>query len=380
MSVTEVSAKALYHTEKPPCCLRIFRDEIILLGTYDLDKPSGIRTGSIDVVDSELKPLKQYSTYGAVLDLKISPFDDTLLASAHSTGNVELWHIKCDIKEPQGIELEHLANLQIFDTDTLVTSLHFSPLNPGCVMVTATSGETRLLDLEYGSATFTSLGVYEHYSSVDLLSKEVNGKSVAVVETDTMPLAHEHALECWTAEFGSLSPFENVAFTGGDDSTIAAHDLRTNEAIWTNSRVHEAGVVAIKCSTQSFRTDRPTSIITGSYDDQIRSLDLRMLGDSIYPGSNIPAASVNSCNLGGGVWRLIESPLNNSANSVNDMLVCCMYNGAKVLNVEGDEFNVKQFTKKNHESMCYGGDWSSSLIATCSFYDKTVQIWDESDA
>ncbi|SCU99357.1 LANO_0F01574g1_1 [Lachancea nothofagi CBS 11611] len=377
MSILESSVNFLTHAERPPCCLRIFRDQYVLIGTYDLDKPSGARTGSLEIRDAELILLEKYDTYSAVLDLKISPFDDTVIASAHSMGNLQIWQV-CLNENGSFVKLRELANLQIFDTDVLITSLHFSPSNPHCLLVTATTGETRVIDIEHGSTSFSATQIARQYEKVEHQHIQVQGKSTSTVAVPSRPLQHEHSLECWTAEFGTLSPIENVIFTGGDDSTIAAHDMRTGDSIWSNSRIHEAGVVAIKSSTETFRNSKPTSIITGSYDDHIRMIDLRMLGNSIYPGNNVPAANSTTLNLGGGVWRFAESPANAKSNSLDKLLVCCMYDGAKVVTVGADdEFVVDSYIKKNHDSMCYGGDWSSGFIATCSFYDKVVQIWEE---
>lgn len=75
----------------PPCCLRILHDKFIILGTYELEKKTGFRVGSLDILDDNLQVIRSHPTYGAILDLKVSPFDETLLCSGHSTGNVMLW-------------------------------------------------------------------------------------------------------------------------------------------------------------------------------------------------------------------------------------------------------------------------------------------------
>ncbi|SCU77870.1 LADA_0A02630g1_1 [Lachancea dasiensis] len=374
MSASESSALFLSYTEKPPCALRIFRDKYVILGTYDLDKPSGMRTGSIEIRDLELHILLKQDLYGAVLDLKLSPFDDAVMVSAHSTGNLQIWHLQ----ELNGmVKLLELANFQVFDPETLITSVHFSPTDPRCVLVTSTTGETRVVDLNGGKTTFSAASLGDEFEKIDSSSIQAQGSSVCVKQLASRGLSHEHALECWTAEFGALSPLESTVFTGGDDSTLAAHDLRSGDVIFTNSRIHEAGVVAIKSSTPTFRTSKPTSIITGSYDDQIRTLDLRMLGDALYPGQNVPPVKSTSLNLGGGVWRFAESPVNSDDNFCNKLLVCCMYDGAKIVSVDDDDkFTIEGYIKKNHTSMCYGGDWSSSAKVTCSFYDKVIQVWE----
>lgn len=346
-------------TKLPPCALRIFQDRFILVGTYHLDKSNGNRVGSLDVYDDQLNLLQSYGCYGAILDLKLSPFEKGLVATAHSTGNVSLWKIKCADNDDK-IELELASNFQVFDPEVLVTSLHFSPLEANLLLVTATSGESATIDIS----------VQQPLGKIS-----VQGSSRDVVENYGDTFSSLHGLECWIAEFGQLSPLQNVVFTGGDDATIMAHDLRSKDCIWSNCRIHEAGVVAIKCSTPSFRFSKPTSIITGSYDDHIRSLDLRMLGDSIYPGQNTPVARKTELNLGGGVWRFAECP--EKTPESDTLLVCRMYNGAAVVNQDknSDEFSVVNYLKKGHDSMCYGGDWCSKFIATCSFYDNSLQRW-----
>ncbi|CCE65027.1 hypothetical protein TPHA_0J02070 [Tetrapisispora phaffii CBS 4417] len=365
-------------TKFPPCCLRIFRDKYILVGTYELDKPTGNRTGTVDVYDDELVLVNSYPCYGAVLDLKLSPFDATLVISAHSTGNVMLWKVECESR----LELKLIKNIQVFEIETLITSLHFSPLKASTVLLTATSGEAVTINIETGDVTFSSNAVEAYYSKVETKALNVQGISESIVEQDSEPFSTKHSLECWTGEFGALQPLADTVFTGGDDATIMGHDLRSHDVIWTNNRIHEAGVVGIKCSTQTFRTSKPTSIVTGSYDDQIRSFDFRMLGaDSIYPGQNIPVLNSQQLNLGGGVWRFSEAPINLQYEK-DTLLVCCMYNGTKIVTINDletsnadEQFQEIHYLKNGHDSMCYGGDWSSRFIATCSFYDKSLQKW-----
>lgn len=383
-SIEESKVLNAIKTKLPPCCLRIFRNEVILVGAYDLDKSTGRRSGSLDAFTMDLKPLFSYNTYGAILDMKLSPFDDTLICTAHSTGNIMLWRIICaknDEIETEKLEISELTNLQLFDGEVLITSCHFSPLASEKLVVTNTIGETATIDIETLEIQFTASTVQQGYSKLDKIEYAVQGATQKVIQAEPEQFLKSHELECWTAEIGCLQPFQDVVFTGGDDSTIMAHDLRSKEFVWSNSRIHEAGVIGIKCSQPSFRNDKPTSIITGSYDDKIRSLDLRMLGDSIFPGENVPVVNKLECNLSGGVWRFIEQPTEFS-NPIHDgsdrLLVCCMYDGAKVvtMNDNSDEyFQIQHYLKKGHNSMCYGGDWSNSLIATCSFYDNSLQTW-----
>ena len=389
----ESPVKFATKTALPPCCLRIFRDKYILVGTYELDKLTGHRTGSIEVYDSELRLLHSYPTYGAILDLKLSPFDSRLVATAHSTGNISLWRIsegeEGNDDNNDNIQLTLVRDLFVFDPNVLLSSLHFSPLDPQILCVTTTQGETALVHLETSSCLWSNVRNVESTKEqqqkqrADTISREVQGSIRKGYSTVVETFDEQHSLECWTAEFGQLQPLQNVLFTGGDDATIIAHDTRTRGYIWSNNKIHDAGVVAIKCSTHNFRNSHPTSLVTGSYDDHIRSFDLRMVpGDTptLYPGRNIPVTQLSSLNLGGGVWRFSEMPVVKNDHT-EKLLVCCMYDGAKIValnqgNTGTDNFfTVEGYLKTGHDSICYGNDWGSDFIATCSFYDKSLQLW-----
>lgn len=377
---TEVSLAT--KTNLPPCCLQILDRKFIFVGTYQLDKATGFRNGSIDIFNDQLDLLKQVKTYGAILDLKLSPFDKKLMLTAHSTGNLMLWRI--NDSDEDSIELISIANLQIFDCNDLIASAQFSPSDPSLVSCTGTNGTLTLVNIvtEQQVSTFSSEIVQDYYcalGSKEQTSLKVQEHEVPVFDrTNVVDTFNEqHSLECWTAEWGQLSPLENVIFSGGDDATIMAHDIRTQELIWKNGRIHDAGVVAIKCSNANFRSNKPTSILTGSYDDHIRTMDLRMLGDSIYPGS-APPLNVQKLNLGGGVWRFIEDPQVPAKDGIDRLLVCCMYDGAKIVEMSSefdDYFQMTHFVKKGHESMCYGGDCTPEYHITCSFYDNSLQKW-----
>lgn len=363
-------------TNLPPCCLRIFKDEFVIIGTYELNKESGFRTGSIDAYDKHLTNLLvSIPTYGAILDLKFSPFDEGLLATAHSTGNVMLWRVASD----KGLEIKPLQNLQVCETECLITSLHFSPTDSNTILITSTYGDFATIDLASGNITLQIESSVSKSETSKLDSYTVQGNTIQAFDFQQpekkLVFSFEHSLECWTGEFGHLSPLQSVVFTGGDDSTIAAHDLRSGDNIWSNARLHEAGVVAIKASTETFRRNKPTSLVTGSYDDHIRSFDLRMFTEKeIYPGQNVPVLNKIQEDLGGGVWRFSEAPDNDGALD-NRLMVCCMYNGAKVVSVNDQNFSTESYIKQGHDSMCYGGDWSKNLLVTCSFYDKSLQSW-----
>lgn len=334
-----IQSKDIIQSRLAPCCVLNHPNynSVFIVGCYDLSE-KGIRKGSIEVYlyeNQKLKLLFEYLTDDSVLDLKISA-NKLLLVVAHLNGNVGLWSLS--LNSP---ELIFQNNVNVFDNKSLVTSVNFLNFENKFI-ATLTSGKISMID----------------------------------TEKFNLELFHtEHELECWIGLNGYFDIFSNVVFTGGDDSKLIAHDLRTKNEIWCmNNKVHEAGVTSLLCSNYLWNSKNKYQLWTGSYDDNLRIFDLRMLGiGSDCKNMSTSFKLIQKKNLNGGLWRMIPCPIKND----DKVLITCMYDGTKIVELNSKNIEILLSLKKNHESICYGADWSKDgkYITTSSFYDKIIQIW-----
>lgn len=125
------------------------------------------------------------------------------------------------------------------------------------------------------------------------------------------------------------------------------------------NKSHAAGVT-------SFLSFAQHTLITGSYDENLRIFDTRSLRQP-----------VSDLQLGGGIWRIKPSKCD-----PNILLCACMYKNFTLCHINGERSDLKivgEFTK--HENICYGADWAPNrlkngcqVMVTCSFYDKLLCI------
>lgn len=244
--------------------------------------------------------------------------------------------------------------------------------------------ETSNLNLE--SSMCLSLD-WSHVATNAQIAISHSDGTISVVDVgQSEPLVSQsgqaHELETWTTSYDFWHP--EVIYSGADDCHFCAWDLREglDTPIFRDRKSHQMGVCSIQ--TNPFAEHE---LITGSYDENLRLWDMRMI--------HKPLTRVE-LGLGGGVWRLRWHPLDKGL-----VLAACMHSGFSILRVDGDVVEVAE-EYKAHESLAYGADWfqgewgraesnsldsisgsnkekgSRSLVATCSFYDKALHVWEPS--
>ena len=175
-----------------------------------------------------------------------------------------------------------------------------------------------------------------------------------------------HSFEAWMGVFDLHSP-DSIVYTGSDDTLFKVWDIRgeSGPVLSVGNKAHDGGVTSIAPSPL-----QPHVLATGSYDENIRIWDIRALRRQ----------PLHELNLGGGVWRIKWHP-----SRPDTALVASMYNGFHILDnlgMEAEPRIVRHY--QEHDSIAYGVDWldpnssssaPSDWIATCSFYDHLLHVW-----
>jgi len=186
-----------------------------------------------------------------------------------------------------------------------------------------------------------------------------------------------HDLEAWCVEVSASHP--HLLLSGADDGHLIGWDVREppdGPPALVNRCAHEAGVTALACDP--FREHH---LATGSYDERVRSFDLRLCGRG-------PCAETEK--LGDGAYHLAWHPCLRGL-----LAVAAMRSGLPLLGTaeaaDGEDCGpevVRELgryaanaAEGRHGSLAYGVSWqavpfdSRWLAASASFYDKTIQIW-----
>lgn len=269
--------------------------------------------------------IQSLATDFAILDIQWTPHSKLvggdLLAVATSTGILAFYRLQQQEQQqqPPKLVLSHVQHITDDDT-TLVLSLTWHPVRPGVLGLTLSDGRVCVCtSMGMGTSSGSGSGSTEE----DDTAAGFWSQDAAVSLQDV----HEHELEAWMMTF---TPESLNVLSGGDDMVLRCshvadddgddddnddeseaeeeqkedkvedeqHVLQKkpnrknkNNLLWQNRKLHHAGITAILPLSE-------TLIITGSYDDHIRLLQLPKI-----PGDTRPKL-LAELNLGGGVWRL----------------------------------------------------------------------------
>lgn len=314
---------------------------VLAASTYTLqegDCPS--RSGSISLfnVDANMGRFDLFHRVDTVgiFDIKWSPVGGSnvgsLLAQADADGFLRTYSLEDSSDGAEGSFLKEINGVKI--SSSMCLCLDWNP-----------------------SATSITVGLSD--GSVSIVS-------VLESQIEIQQQWKGHDFELWATSFDIHQP--QLVYSGSDDCKFSCWDLRDSPSklAFQNIKAHKMGVCCIVKSPND-----PNTVLTGCYDEHLRVWDVRSISK--------PVNETSIC-LGGGVWRIKPHPI-----LPGIVLAACMHNGFAVVKIEGDNTEVIE-TYSKHDSLAYGADWQkcesnqegknkSSVVATCSFYDRLLRIW-----
>ena len=141
-------------------------------------------------------------------------------------------------------------------------------------------------------------------------------------------------------------------------------DLNFCSCVTVPRRHFSAGVTSLLSDVY-----REHVLYSGSYDENLHSWDIRTV--------KTPTSTIG---LGGGIWRIRQIPSTKHDQSPYSGVIAtaCMHDGFKLVDID----KLKVVTNySEHDSLAYGIDLKCEnhsneiTIATCSFYDHLLKIW-----
>lgn len=301
-----------------------------------------------------------------MLDLYFSPHEQDLFAVAASIGAICLFTVNERDVEP----LRRIHTIELADTSILVLALAWTPPEVDTPVLAASLSNGRIKTFDYKAPqssmrTFTS-----------------------------------HSLEAWAVAWSTRTSGPDFVqlYSGGDDSAICRHNLKSDQLSVGGStdteqpicrpasldtKIHMAGVTAIELLF-AFDDEKTEFLLTGSYDEYVRVLAI----DTSPNSTKFQVLAEKR--LYGGVWRLMSKDVSmeDPRDEVKFTVVAsCMHAGAKILRVRrskrGDWTIEVAARFEEHESMNYASDARfdsdgcspTFTVVSTSFYDRKLCVW-----
>lgn len=174
----------------------------------------------------------------------------------------------------------------------------------------------------------------------DVVVASSNTGALFVSKGQEMNTWKAHTSEIWWVKLD-----DEQCYTATDAGEVAIWDLETMCCVWKDSKTHSAGVCCVE-------TIDGNTFVTSSYDKSIRMFDKRT------------RRSVWQAELGSGVWRVKKDG--------NDRLLCsAMHDGVHVMDIGTRTFIAHLPTR----SIAYGSDSLNDLVASVTFYDNQLLLW-----
>jgi WD40 repeat protein len=156
---------------------------------------------------------------------------------------------------------------------------------------------------------------------------------------------------------------ECIYLTGSEDSLVKLWDTRHSMVTLVN-KTHKASVNTIQ---QSLNDEY--CLLTGSYDEYLRTLDIRKFDACLY--------ETKLCTI----WDFKQV----NYKEKHLLFTTCVYDGFKIFENNSKEETFSDLYKgpSEHTSIVYGVDVKVDidkvLVTSCSFYDNMVLLWETNE-
>ncbi|XP_064608912.1 diphthine methyltransferase-like [Liolophura sinensis] len=340
--------------------------DLLLCGMYQLTDPDSSTTPSTENVPTDVPKKRIGRIYlFRVLDDNNGQFSCEEMERLETAGVLDIkWNSLRLNQCPAFVVADSDGNVNLYSVSVDRSGLEkcVSQLSSACVCV---EGKKALvLSLDWSTAVNKS-------SPAQIISSDSEGRlNLLDCNVDGLTLVSQwkaHDFEGWIAAFNAWDT--NIVYSGGDDCKLKGWDVRCKDKPIFVSNRHMMGVVSIQSNPV-----KEFILATGSYDEHVLLWDTRQMKS---PLSNTA--------LGGGVFRIKWHPRHGQK-----VLTATMHNGFHVLDAREIPSGASSlplmahYCQEEHGSLAYGADWSRSIsmdsaydrIATCSFYDHSLHIWD----
>mmetsp|Transcript_16153 Transcript_16153/g.24347 ORF Transcript_16153/g.24347 Transcript_16153/m.24347 type:complete len:354 (-) Transcript_16153:308-1369(-) len=325
--------------------------ECFTCGMYELNEDTHTRKGAVAICNKD-GIAHCVDTDAGVLDMK---YKGNLLACALSNGHIALY-------SQSDSTLTHIKTYESSRDAGLALSLCWDSVGSS--------------DSCNGNVAVS----YEH-GCVAVYTVDSSGLREVICIQDAHCMFGEH-VPAWITAFSPHNP--ELLVSGGDDLYLKLWDTRCPVSpVHASAKHYTAGITSAQWNPS---LSYAHLLAVGSYDGSVRIWDDRYMGSPLHEQETA-----------GGVWRvkwkLLDDMHRNRGKSF--LATACMHGGASLYEYS-DENGLEQVSAlvdDNTDRLTYGMDWlklqccqdiSSDeekllwSVATCSFYDNTIQIWGNS--
>jgi WD40 repeat protein len=362
-------------------------ENYILSACYHLDKESRTKSGSLNLnkinlnktnLIEEKKPEKSLSNtmtyeldYG-ILDLK---YANSLNVPINTSGEKESETAEIKLFTANSDYSFSIFNINFEHSEKAENSPHFLPLKKYKIHneeFQYNSKETcNALDIK--TLNTNSTIILAMNDGCHCLFDLIKEKPILIKKS------HEYGL--WSCMIKDI--IGNVFFTGSEDSLLKMWDRRSDKKEISVNRSHNA---SINCIQNFLNDDHSNYIVTGSYDETLRIIDVRKFGDCLFQKK-----------IDCSIWDINQRNFKNMASL---FLMANVYEGFNVFEFDKEKIISDHNNKDiksifsfplekgettnhtiNHKTIVYGVDsthlWSDDeiYVTSCSFYDNSVSFW-----